>query len=362
MSLTYLELVNLYIKACPVFYFHKKEPYMPCDFNDMLRISGVNINEFKTNYTNIKMITIPEEKKFDYPVGKQILCKTLGEYTVNGATWLDLMYVLTFTWNGTHESHAFDKEEACVRLYKNNNIWEIYSIHGSIHGDGMWWEGTRLDREDNRCVLYVANESHAIYGRDKTYKRILGFGNDVCSKDVRWMPTEFVIFGKDGINIYNNKNQLIDQNVSYFGYAGKIGNEDTGYQEWPGSITFIPIKFKTCDMHQNGIDILFSDTSIYSGNDKTVPTDIRYAIRTICGVIWLLFFGFIIYSSMIRNNISSNNLSSSIYKKFGLFGLYLLITSILFITGTYIGWEIFILSPVNDYKTWDWPIKLEATV
>lgn len=43
MSLTELELVDMYIKACPIFYFHNEEPYMPSDFDDMLRISGVDI-------------------------------------------------------------------------------------------------------------------------------------------------------------------------------------------------------------------------------------------------------------------------------------------------------------------------------
>lgn len=299
------------------------------------------------------MITIPEDKKYNHMIGKQILCKTLGEYSIVGKTYIDLIFILTFTWNGTREPHAFDKEQACVRLVKVGNKWEINSIHGSIHGDGMWWDGARLDRENNKCILYVANESHALYGRDKTYKRVFGFGNDVCSKDIKWSPTEFVIFGKNSINIYNDMNQLIAPNVSYFGYAGNIGNEDDD-QEWPGGSTFIPFHFTTCDMHQNGIDILFSDTSIYSGNDKTVPTSIRYIIRTICGIVWLLFFGFITYNSIIKTNMSS------IYKKFGLFGLYLLITVILFITGTYIGWEIFILSPVNDYKTWDWPIQIQV--
>jgi hypothetical protein len=368
MTLTQNELVELYIKSCPVFYFHKEEPYMPCDFDDILRLSNVNVEEFKINYKDFKMITIPEDKKFNHPVGKQILCKTLGEYMIADKTYIDLMFILTFTWNGTLDPHAYDKEQACVRLQKTNNKWEINSIHVSIHGDGLWLFGDRLDREDNRNVLYVSNESHAIYGRDTTHKRIFGFGNDVCSKDIRWMPTEFVVFEAgsiltENINIYDDKKTLIKENVSYFGYSGKIGDGKVKWpQNWAGSIIFTPFRFRTCDTHQNGIDTLFSDNGLSTGKEKIIKTNVRYFARSVCSIIWLLFFAFIIYSSFIENNISLLGLlglNSSIYKKLGIFGLQLLIIGILFITGTYIGWEIFILSPINDYKTWNWPIQIE---
>ncbi len=348
--LTQEQLIELYIKSCPVFYFHKKEPYMPCDFDDMLRLSNVNIEDFKTSYKKTKMITIPEENKFNYPIGKQVLCKTLGEYMVADKTYIDLMFVLTFTWNGTRESHAFDKEQACVRLVKKDNLWEIDSIHGSIHGNGLWLRGDRLDKEDNRNVLYLANESHAIYGKAKTYKRIFGFGNDICSKDIRWMPTEFVVFGKDSINIYNNMKELLYPNVSYFGYAGYIGGADNN-QEWPGSIIFKPFSFQTCDEHQNGIDTLFSGNSIAYGRKNVISTGIRYFIRSICVIIWLLFFGYIIYNNFLNNNVCSPGVNSSIYKNISVFGLQLLIVGILFMSGTYIGWEIFILSPIDNYNT-----------
>jgi hypothetical protein len=352
MSLTQEELVDLYIKSCPIFYFHKDEPYMPCDFDDILRISSVNINEFKNNYKNVKMITIPDDKKFNHPIGKQVLCKTLGEYTVANVTYIDLMYVLTFTWNGTREPHAFDKEQACVRLKKIGNLWEIYKVFGSAHGNGMWWEATRLDKEDNRIILYAGNESHALYSIAKTHKRIFGFGDDVCAKDIKWLPTEFVVYETgpiltENIKIYNNMKQIIREDVSYFAYTGHIGNEDND-QDWAGSIIFDPINFDSYYKYQGGFD------SIFSGHYKVITTPIRYLIRTVSGIVWLLFFGFLIYNNMIKSSQFN-----SIYKNMGIFGLQLLIVVILFVTGAYMSWEMFIISPINDYDTWNAPIDIE---
>jgi hypothetical protein len=34
------ELAKLFIKYCPIFYFYKDEPYMPCDFEDILNIAN----------------------------------------------------------------------------------------------------------------------------------------------------------------------------------------------------------------------------------------------------------------------------------------------------------------------------------
>jgi hypothetical protein len=353
MALTNEQLIDLYIKSCPVFYFHEKEPYMPCDFDDILRVSNVNVEEFKINYKDIKMITIPEENKFNHPIGKQILCKTLGEYTVANVTYIDLMYVLTFTWNGTREPHAFDKEQACVRLVKKGeNIWEIYRVFGSAHGGGMWWDAAVLDREDTRVILYPGNESHALYSIAKTHRRIFGFGDDKCARDIRWMPTEFVVYEtgptlSEKINIYDDNKTLIRPDVSYFAYSGNIGNEENN-QEWAGNIIFDPINFNGFYKYQGGID------SLFSGHYKVISRPIRYLIRTITGVLWLVFFGYLVHNSLITN--SSFN---SVYKKLGIFGLQLLVVVMLFITGAYMSWEIFILSPVNDHDVYNPPIDLE---
>jgi hypothetical protein len=200
--------------------------------------------------------------------------------------------------------------------------------------------------------LYVGNESHALYSIAKTHKRIFGFGDDVCAKDIIWMPTEFVIFETGSvltknINIYNNMKELVRDNVSYFSYSGIIGNEKNN-QQWAGNIIFDPINFNSYYKYQGGFD------SIFSGHYKVITTNIRYLIRSISGVVWLLFFGFLIYNNMIKSSQFN-----SIYKNMGIFGLQLFIVAILFVTGAYISWEIFIISTINDYDVYNAPIDLE---
>ena len=63
------DIENLFIKYCPIFYFHKKEPYMPADFDELLKIADLTpitvlnddvkmmisyiINHMNNNYNNI---------------------------------------------------------------------------------------------------------------------------------------------------------------------------------------------------------------------------------------------------------------------------------------------------------------------
>jgi hypothetical protein len=80
----------------------------------------------------------------------------------------------------------------------------------------------------------------------------------------------------------------------------------------------------------------------------------RYLIRSISGVVWFVFFGYLIYNNMIKS--SSVN---SIYKNIGMFGLQLFIVAMLFLTGAYMSWEIFIISPINDHDVYNSPIDLQ---
>jgi hypothetical protein len=191
----------------------------------------------------------------------------------------------------------------------------------------MWWDAVTLDREGDRVILYPGNESHALYSIAKTHKRIFGFGDDECAKDIRWMPTEFVVYETGhiltgNINIYDDKKTLIRENVSYFAYSGDIGNEGNN-QEWSGNIIFDPINFNSFYKYQGGFD------SIFSGNNKVIDTSMRYLIRSISGVVWFVFFGYLIYNNMIKS--SSVN---SIYKNIGMFGLQLFVVANLFLTGS----------------------------
>lgn len=347
-----LEIAKLFIKCCPVFYFYKDEPYMPCNFDDLLKIANVTIEDLNT----IKLINLPREKRFDHPIATQILCKTEGFITVSNRIYIDLTYIVTFSWNGTAEEHAFDKEEVIIRLEKNtNNEYEIIRIFGSCHGNGMWWHRSEMDvdNDSNKIIIYSANESHAMYNEPRLHKRIFGFGNDVCGNDIKWEPTEFVIFdsGLNGssVNIYNINNQgdinIIRQDVDYFKYQYNIGDFKNN-QQWPGSLVYETLDLDSYYKYQGGFDDLFT------GKHKVVDYKYRYLARIITGIILLLLLGYLIYTNVIKSHITG------FFKNSGLILLQLLIFVFIFIASAYISWEIFIISPISNYDITTKPIKL----
>jgi hypothetical protein len=343
------EIVKLFIKSCPVFYFYKDEPYMPCNFDDLLKIANVTIEDLNS----IKLINLPREKRFDHPIATQILCKTEGYITVSNRTYIDLTYIVTFSWNGTAQEHAFDKEEVIVRLEKTpttngNYTYEIIRIFGSCHGNGMWWPRRLMDVDSNsnKVILYSANESHAMYNEPRVHKRIFGFGNDVCGHDIKWEPTEFVIFMNNSVNIYDLNYNIIRANVDYFKYPFNIGDFKNN-QEWPGNIIYETLDLDSYYKYQGGFDNLFT------GKHKVVDYKYRYLARIITGIILMLFLGYLINMNVIKSPIVGN------YKRLGLLILQLLIFTLIFIASAYISWEIFIISPISNHDIITAPIKLK---
>ncbi len=348
------EIVELFIKCCPIIYFYKDEPYMPCNFDDLLKIANVTIEDLNT----IKLINIPKEKRFDHPIGTQILCKTEGYITVSNRTYIDLTYIITWTWNGTRQEHAFDKEQVIIRLEKNinNNTYEVIRVFGSSHGNGMWWPRSQMDvdNDSKKIIIYSANESHAMYNEPRSHKRIFGFGDDDCGRDIRWEPTEFVIFLTEGltegtneiVNIYDINGNIVRSNVDYFKYNNNIGNLKNN-QEWPGSSTFETLDLDSYYKYQGGFDNLFT------GKYKVVDYKYRYLARTITGIVLFLFLGYLIYKNVIMSPITGN------IKNIGLILLQIFIFALVFISCAYISWEIFIISPISKYDISTLPIKLK---
>ncbi len=62
------DIVKLFIKFCPIIYFHKDEPYMPCNFDDLLKIGNVTSDDLN----KIKLIDLSLKKIFDHKIGTQI--------------------------------------------------------------------------------------------------------------------------------------------------------------------------------------------------------------------------------------------------------------------------------------------------
>ncbi len=328
------EFAKLFIKYCPVYYFYKDEPYMPCNFDDMMKIANVTIEDLNT----IKLINIPREKRFDHPIATQILCKTDGYIKLNDRTYIDLVYVITFTWNGTLLEHSFDKEETVIRLLKyGDDSYEIVKIFGSSHGYGKWWDLHLIDfdEETRKPILYAANESHAIYNEPRIYKGIFSFGNDVCGRDKKWIPTEFVVFENNTVNIYDINMNIIKPNVDYFKYEYNVGDVKHN-QQWAGSLNYNTLNLDGFYPYIGGIDGLFT------GEKRKINYKHRYALRVVTGIIMLIFLGYLLISNVVKSR------HKGIIKKFALFILQILIFAFVFISSAYISWEIFIISPINE--------------
>lgn len=333
-SIIMVDIQNLAFIHRPVVYFTANEPYLPVDFDTILEIA--NITKDKLNET--KLIVIPKDKRSDLPLAKQILCKTKGEFTYAGIRYIDLVYIVIFTWNGTKEPHAFDKEEIRLRLKFLNNEWIIDRIFGSSHGNGMWFKRSKNDIEfyeedKNRPVMYSSFESHAMYNKPRTYKRIFGFGNDVTKKDILWIPSQVVFFDENN-DISLLPSQTPSPDLEYFKYNGNIGAEKDN-QEWTGSIDYNTLEdadgyYK----YQGGIDNLFT------GHHKKIDDKIRTFVKVVCIIAWVFFIGYFIFRDVLDYKAGLTTRSMLIWFIIG----HILIIGGLFITGSYLGLEAFVLN------------------
>jgi hypothetical protein len=334
MSNINININKLFIKYCPIFYFNKKDPYMPINFDDLLKNSLLTpVSVLDTNLKFIKILN----KKQTHPMATQILCKTSNFFTVNKINYIDLIYITVFSWNGTLHEHAFDKEEVIIRLLVSNNETFIIRVFGSSHGNGMWFNIEQLDFENDKVIMYSANESHAMYNKPRTYKRMFGFGNDITSKDIKWEPSQFVIFSNENNVIILNKDETqINGNFDYFSVNKYIGDEQDN-QLWAGAIEYDTINLDGFYKFQGGIDNLFT------GDNKFLSNNIRLIIRIIVVLIWVLFLIYIIFKDIINYN---NHIYT--HKKLILYNiLHVFMILVLFLSGTILGLDIFILNPIK---------------
>jgi acyl carrier protein len=62
-------------------------------------------------------LTVEIEEVYNIDIFKDSLVFTIGDIK-----YIDLVYVVTFSWNGTREEHAFDKEEVIIRIKILNGL------------------------------------------------------------------------------------------------------------------------------------------------------------------------------------------------------------------------------------------------
>ena len=238
---------------------------MPVDFDDLLKASTITdmqsgkiveaaiLKETLSSYNSSTVISIDKNRLVGQSSGRQVLCRTSGVWSATdqlGLDYLDLIYIFTFGWNGTLRPHAFDKEMVIVRLVRSTT-WTPYRIFGSTHGYGKWYSYAAIDKEDGRPIMYSAKESHAIYSDILTHKRVFGFGNDVTRRDIRWEPSEAVVFvpTMNRCAVYDvMTGARVLVNTEHYMYTGRIGNHGNN-QLWPGS--------RLLDFDTNNLDGFF---------------------------------------------------------------------------------------------------------
>jgi hypothetical protein len=320
------ELVELFVKYCPIWYYTDKEPYMPATFEDILNISTLTarpprtptvasmetyealktkleadplaerldpegLNKILSVYPSIDidgmLIKVNRELRKKIPVSKQIICRSTGMWSRSAPTadihwkFLDLQYITLYSWNGTLSEHAFDAESVVVRLVKSDedSEWKIKRVYGSSHGNGMWTDYRFLEMEGNHPVIYCAEESHSMYFKPAVYKRMFRFADDVCRRDIRWTPTEFIHVPMDTLpatRVEISENSIIKKlsglnrdgtELQYYLYHGFIGDEKNNQ--------IFPLSSKYQDTDTNNLDGYYKYeggvNNIFNGRHAVVP-------------------------------------------------------------------------------------------
>lgn len=119
-----------------------------------------------------------------------------------GRVWVAVTYMLFYDKNPGYRiacwragAHAVDLERIVVLfdIVTLEPEHVFFGAHG--RGQGMWCKYSDCDKhvvgENQVEVLkvYVAPQSNAFYPNSKTYWRVFGFANDVCTGDKKlWMP------------------------------------------------------------------------------------------------------------------------------------------------------------------------------
>ena len=184
-----------------------------------------------------------------------------------------------------------------------------------------------------------------MYSEPRIHKRIFGFGDDECGEDIKWEPSEFVIFETNnptsGVNIYDIHGTIKEGDYSYFNYQGLIG-DNINNQRWAGARYYNTIDFDSYYKFQGGIDNLFT------GQYKVIDTKYRIIARILCTILWVIFMLYIFYIN--KNTIFNLNypLKTNIYN-YSIFSGKILFILLLWIAGAYISWDLFIISPISNY-------------
>jgi hypothetical protein len=276
------ELVKKY---CPIFYLHSKEPFFPSPWEEIIKMTTLYDNDkvsisnekLKKNVNlvisekhnlqvdknqdrnrfNLKLTHIKKEGHFDKPEIQAFITDII-QY--KDQKFINIKYSLFYAYNGTLDPHLRDIESMIIRLRIDNRTGDkfenynyinprIEKIYLSAHSGGKWFDEKHFDKEENRIIVYIANESHAYYPKPKIYRRFFRFGDDNCEKSLKYDPSDNIILlptieYKDFMNFYENN---LDKQ-KYF-YKGQWeGGAMSVYHNTKGFVNYFD-----CYSYQGGV-------------------------------------------------------------------------------------------------------------
>jgi hypothetical protein len=192
-------------KYRPLFYLHTNEKYRPIDFNESIKHYSQNgkpstILSIRDNpeYVVCDHSAISGSSLLD--LDKTPVYITSTEVTVkpSGAQpkkYYDFVYHQIYNYNGPTSLvgkmgiHPFDMEIAIVRVEVVGNNSKIVDIFLSRHSSGVWLNPSNFEFHEDRPVIYIAKDSHALYQNQGSHHRMFGFTNDKTTAGHKWNAT-----------------------------------------------------------------------------------------------------------------------------------------------------------------------------
>jgi len=123
--------------------------------------------------------------------------------------FMDHVYIIFYSYNGTTEPHDFDAEFVTVR---RDHTDQIIGFFLSQHGDAQWVPSKHMlkDESSGKFVIFVANESHANYRTSGTQSRAFGFASDFTnSGGPIWAPERLIYLPREPLDLPSNLKYLL---------------------------------------------------------------------------------------------------------------------------------------------------------
>jgi len=216
---------NLVKKFAPIVYLHPNEQYFPCaignflPYTEMINSDGTIVAK-RGEINTENLVKFSQETKDPYlsvdktfwPGQKDVENVPFYVRTVEHEEYIDISYIFLYAYNSGYflgpiylgGEHEADIEHLTVRVVKTEDpdTSRILKIYYSAHGspEGVWINASDIEMENGHPVGYIAKGSHAMYPKQGTWYRIMGFANDKTVKGMRWQGEPVIINDVDWKN------------------------------------------------------------------------------------------------------------------------------------------------------------------